>query len=152
MEKIGDILPWLERAYLFGLRDKHICELAKISPGTMSRAKNGSDVLGAQDWLDCKNLILDCEELSRRNSLPINWTDLRAVRLQLDMLRNEKKNPPGQPSEQDLDIFRRFVADEDLSEIAIRYRVDKGEILSRIERIIVRSEFVSRKAAGEVRK
>src|ERR1700689_3764036 len=96
-----DILPVLERGYAFGLRDKHVSDLTGISAGTLSRAKNGSEHLSGQDWLDCKNLMADCEELVRRNSLPINWTDLRAVRLQLDQLESERKNPPNPPSEDD---------------------------------------------------
>jgi hypothetical protein len=145
-----DILPLLQDYDAIGMKPKHICSLLPgISESAMSRAKNGSENLPAQDFANVRNLLSECKELARRNVLPVSWTDLRAVRLQLDVLRNEKKNPPGQPSEQDLDIFRRFVADEDLSEIAIRHRVDKAEILRRIELINSRAEFISRKALIE---
>jgi len=146
MEKIGDILPLLVRGYSFGLRDKHIQDLIGISAGTMSRAKTDTERLGAQDWLDCKNLILDCEELVRRNPLPINWTDLRAVRRELEALRSERKNPPAEPTEEDLDIFRRFVGGELLDEIALRHQMEKADVLRRIEQINSRAQHLSRKA------
>jgi hypothetical protein len=105
VDKISDIRPVLERARLIGLRESHLCDLTGIAPTTMNRAKNATAYLPANDWLACKNLVLDCEELARRSRLPIAWTDIRRVREQIQALREERKNPPGQPTPQDWKIL-----------------------------------------------
>jgi len=133
MEKIGDILPVLERAYAIGLRDKHIVDLTGISAGTMSRAKNGTDPLRGQDWLDCKNLVLDCEELARRNSLPINWTDLRAVRRQLEFLREERRNPPGELQSADWELLSNVLTTADPGTLLSNLGITRAELLKRLE-------------------
>jgi hypothetical protein len=139
-----DIMPLLERAYKIGLRDKHIQDLLNIPTGTFSRAKNGTEPLPAQTWMDCKNLIQDCEELQRRNSLPVLWTDLRSVRRQLEALRDERCNPPCEPTPGDSDMFRRFSHGEPLDEIAIRHNLDKVTVLAHIEAVLKRGEYLTR--------
>lgn len=133
MDKIGDVLPLLERAYSFGLRDRHIVELTGISTGTMSRAKNGTTILPAQDWLDCKNLVLECEELSRRSPLPIDWSDLRSVRSQLEALRDEKRNPPAAPDEDDWALLS-LISDGNLDSagVAANLGISLSELSSRL--------------------
>jgi hypothetical protein len=106
MEKIGDILSVLQRAYSLGMADKNIYELMGISPGTWSRAKNGTEPLHGQDWLNCKNLVLDCEELQRRCVAPISWSNLRAIRAQLESLCEERENPPSPPTNRDWQLLR----------------------------------------------
>jgi len=153
MEKIGDILPWLERAYAIGLRDKHIIDLSGISAGTMSRAKNGTDPLHGQDWLDAKNLVLDCEELARRNSVPINWTDLRAIRLELDALHAERRNPPAPPTEADYEILGATTP-ESLALLAEKRGIPLSVLISSIDESMKRFDFVihgMRKSSAELR-
>jgi hypothetical protein len=105
LDTIGNIREVLERAYKIGLRDSHISDLVGISAGTLNRAKNGVAHLTAQDWLNCKNLVLDCEEIARRSRVPIAWTNTGSIRGQLESLRNERENPPGQPTPQDWKIL-----------------------------------------------
>ena len=145
-----DIMPLLERAYKIGLKDKHIQDLLNIPTGTFSRAKNGTEPLPAQAWLDCKNLIQDCEELQRRNSLPVLWTDLRSVRRQLEILRAEQSNPPSEPSAEDSDMFRRFSHGEPLDEIAVRHNLDKGTVLARVEAVLKHGEYLARTVQSAV--
>jgi hypothetical protein len=144
MEYGGDILPLLESGYAFGLRDKHICDLTGISAGTLSRAKNGSEPLRGQAWLDVKNLILDCEELNRRNPLPPNWTDLRAVRQQLEALQDEKNNPPEDPTHEDFQLMSSEVG-KDPAAYAAKLGISTAELLSRISEALRRFDFTIRK-------
>jgi hypothetical protein len=103
--KIGDIKGLVERGRLIGLRESHICDLTGISPATLNRAKNGTTYMGANDWLLCRNLVQDCEEIARRSRLPIAWTNIASIRSQLEAYRAERENPPGQPTPQDWKIL-----------------------------------------------
>ena len=145
-----DPLALLQEFDTIGVKPKHVCGLIGIPESSMSRAKTGAGFLQAQDILNMKNLLRDCKELARRNILPVNWTDLRVVRRQLDALHTEERNPPPEPSSEDLDIFQRFAAGEDLDEIAIRHKLDKAGVLGRVEAVLQRAAHLSRKVtAGE---
>jgi hypothetical protein len=126
-----DVLPLLQEYDAIGMRPKHICGLVGISETAMSRAKNGSEDLPPQDFVNVRDLLPECQELARRNILPVDWSDLRPIRRQLELLRNEKRNPPSEPSAGDLDIFRRFVAGEDPHSIALAHKISDAEVLPR---------------------
>ena len=118
MEQIGDILPVLARAAKINLSEANVCAYTGISSGTLARAKNGLAHLPPNDWLACKTLVLDCEELQRRANLPIAWINIRVVKAQLETLREERKNPPEPPSHRDWELMS-LVADRSLTPTAI---------------------------------
>ena len=144
MSEFDEIVPLLDEYDSVDMKPKHICGILGISETAMSRAKNGSGRLSGQEMLDMRNLLVDCKELARRSPLPVSWSDLRAVRKQLDLLRNEKKHPPENPTHEDFQLMSSEVG-RDPAAYAAKLGISTAELLSRITEALRRFDFTIRK-------
>lgn len=146
-----DLTPQIiwDRQDKIDVKDAHLAVYARLDRSLLSRVRKGMGLTYPQH--KALNAALDdLEELHRRaKGIPIDWSDLRAVGRMLDALKKERQEPPSTPTDQDLDIFQRFSRGEDLDEISIRHNIDKTTVLSRVEAVLQRGEYLTRTAVQQ---
>ena len=141
-----------DRANAIPVKDAYLAGYSGIDRSYFSRIRSGALNFSFPQFKTLDLLLTNLEELKiRSKGTPVDWSDISGVKRMLAELEDERRNPPAEPSHEDVDIFKRFIANEPLEEIAILYRVDRAEILRRVEQVNLRSEHLSRKAAVEPR-
>ena len=147
-----DPIVLIQEFEAIGMKAKHICGLLGISETSMSRARTGAALLPGQDMLNMRNLLAECKELARRSPLQISWSDLRAVRRQLDALRNELKTPPT-IEQSDWDLVTAVSGGIDPVTIAKNLDIPVPELSARLaaasERLGAVANFIGRANRGQ---
>jgi hypothetical protein len=97
------------------MKRAHVWALTSISAGMLSQAASGQTDLGYVEFREIERLLDSCEEIQRRaEPVPVDWQNIAQIRVLLAELRDEKTPP--EPALEDLDLFRRFTAGEDLDQ------------------------------------
>ena len=141
-----DLSPQIiwDRQERIDLKDAHLSVFAGLDRSLLSRVRKGMGLTYPQH--KAMSTALDnLEELYRRaKGIPIDWSDVLKVARMLQSLESERRQPPTQPSDEDMDIFKRFSSGENLDEISIRHSTSKANILERVESVLRRGEYLTR--------
>jgi hypothetical protein len=140
-----------ERWRAIRAKSEHVSLYSGVAAPTLSRALNGQTTLSGEELLRISNFVSAAEELVRRCGAALDWRDHNCIKPLLEAYEAELRHPPAEPTSEDLDVFRRFVAGEDLHEIALSHRLKDTDVLARVEKINSRTEHLFRKVAVEKR-
>jgi hypothetical protein len=140
-----DLSPQLiwDRASAIPVKDAHLAALSGIDRSYFSRIRNGALGFTLPQFVTLERLLTDLEELKcRAGDLPVDYSNIGAVKAMLENLEREKRNPPGSPTKQDWDLLSLArQMNDDPAGVAANLGCTMAELSSRIAEATRRFDF-----------
>lgn len=141
--------PLVARWQAIGLTQTQVATYSGVATGPMSRAVNHVANLCYQDFRVVENLVLACEEISRRAGAPVDWRDGRCVRNLLENYHNEKLNPPKPLSPAEARLLHRFAQGEALDDLSTEAGQTRTQFLEMITNFLQRTNRITQMEAAK---
>jgi hypothetical protein len=126
------------------MKQSHVAQFSGFTDMFISRIVNRQENLNPIEWAKLERMLDNSEELSRRLHGAVNWRNSESVTQLLKQIEHERRNPPVPPTPEDLRIYERFVAGDDLDAIAFDNKMSNEEVLRRVESVLKRGAALLR--------
>lgn len=136
----------IETAIGNGISQRQLCEFticdefpSGISAPTISRVINGTKQLSYPEFRRLSAVVDATSEIIRRSPAPVNWGDVRRIRLLIEKVIAEKRNPPAPLTPAESNLLKRFAAGESMSDLCFTEKLSHQDLLARIGDLLDRT-------------
>lgn len=144
-------LIWDRVTAIPGLKDSHLAALSGIDRSYFSRIRSGALGFTYPQFKTLETLLTNLEELkSRAGDLPVDYSNIGAVKVMLENLEHERRNPPPAPTPEDFELMSAVCNDsESYGALAERFGFSKEQLNARLNEANRRIAFVLNRIGQE---